>query len=381
MGLSFSNYNIRRSAAAKPERILDALCRYAKSRGYIPCEEADADVEAAVYAPEDSGWISVWSELMSAENGCDMSSAAAWLSKVLKTDVLTAMCCDSDFIFLNLINTRDGVDAWANVGNLYCEPERETDIAAWSGRVKDLQRFEADLNEDGVFAEDFMYTLDEQLGLPGEQGCFDQYSAKDLSENDSVTRLFFSLPDKAADNDLPWLEIKSFGLMPCKKDETMKQTALNKGGASKGLAVAFTGVYVRNDEITFSDVKLEYIENGKWVIVPITLKKYQMVDGGYMYYWEDKEFPIPPAVNPELPMKKLMEKEFYSSFGVRFTPHGDPRKMLDIRLQFMPLENPKGQAVWYVYKLSKTKAAFIEDHNNGSGKYTGILNPDDFDLD
>lgn len=381
MGLSFSNYNIKKSDTAQLESVLNAVKQQAMRLGYTTCEEADADVEAAVYAPEDSGWISVWSELMSVENGCDLSSTAARLSSELKTDVLTAMCCDSDFMFLNLINTQDGTDAWANVGNLYCEPERETNFPAWSGRVKDLQRFEADLNDDNVFAEDFMCTLDEQLGLPGEQGCFNQYSAKDMSGNGSVTRLFFSLPKKAEDNNLPWLEIKSFGLMPCKNDETSKESAVNNGGASKGLAVAFTGDFVRNDEITFSDVQLEYIENGKWVIVPITLKKYHMIDGGYMYYWEDKEFPIPPAVNPELPMKKRMEKEFESSFGVRFTPHGDPREMLDIKLHFMPLENPKGQAVWYVYKHSKTKAAFIEDHNNGSGKHIGLLNPDDYDLD
>ena len=53
----------------------------------------------------------------------------------------------------------------------------------------------------------------------------------------------------------------------------------------------------------------------------------------------------------------------------------------DIKLHFMPLENPKGQAVWYVYKHSKTKAAYIKEFNEDSGKYIGLLNPDDYDLD
>ena len=100
-----------------------------------------------------------------------------------------------------------------------------------------------------------------------------------------------------------------------------------------------------------------------------------------MYYWEDKEFPIPPGADPELPWEKRIKKEFDSSFGVRFTPHGDTRKMLDRKLHFMPLENPKGQAVWFVYKYSKTKAAYIKEFNEDSGKYIGVLNPDDYDLD
>lgn len=381
MGLSFSNYNIKKSDTAHPENVLNAVKQQAISRGYISCGEEDAEVEAAVYAPEDSEWISVWSELMSVENGCDLSSTAARLSGELKTDVLTTMCCDSDFMFLNLINTQDGTDAWANIGSPYCEPERETDFSAWRGKVKSPESFEAAVNEDNVFAEDFMYTLDEQLGLPGEQGCFNKHSAEDMSGNGSVTRLYFALPKKNTDGLPPKLSILSFGLMPCKTDESAKQLALNKGGASKGLAVAFTGDYVENDEITFSDVKLEYIVKGEWVIIPITLKKCRIQGGGYMYYWEDKEFPIPPAVNPELPWDKRMKKEYDSAIGVRFTPHGDPRKMLDIRLHFMPLENPKGQTVWYVYKYSKTKAAYIENFNKDSGKFIGMLNPDDYDLD
>ena len=55
MGLSFSNYNIKKSDTAQLESVLNAVKQQAMSLGYTTCEEADADVEAAVYAPEDNG--------------------------------------------------------------------------------------------------------------------------------------------------------------------------------------------------------------------------------------------------------------------------------------------------------------------------------------
>lgn len=381
MGFTFSNYNIRKTEVMKPEEILNAVNRLMESRGYSAAEEADADGEVVVYNPSDGGWVSVWSELLSVENNCDMSSTAAWLSKELKTDILTAMCCDSDFMSLNLINTQDGTDAWANIQEPYGGIERETNFQAWRGRVKSLEKFEAEVNEDRVFAEDFMYTLDEQLGLPGEQGCFYKDSAEELAEKGSVTRLYFALPKGDIVKQPPMLEVLSFSLCPCKLDVSTKQLAFNKGRASKGIAIAFTGDYVKNEEITFSDVSLEYRINGEWVIIPITLKKCRMVGGEYMYYWEDREFSIPPAANPNLPLEKRIDEEFNRSFGVRFTPHGNPRKLLDIKIHLLPLENPKGQCVWYVYRFRNTKSEYIEWFNETSGSMRGMLNPDDYDLD
>lgn len=82
----------------------------------------------------------------------------------------------------------------------------------------------------------------------------------------------------------------------------------------------------------------------------------------------------------------------YTYFGVRFTPHGNERKFLDIRVRFIPLAHPRGQCCWYAWKGHPSKVAYIEDYNAmldkmGIGTVVDLekvglnkLNPKDHDL-
>ena len=195
--------------------------------------------------------------------------------------------------------------------------------------------------------------------------------------------------DSAFNNDPPKFEIPRFDMMPCEIGRSHCVFVNNKGGGSKGIAVQFQGDYIENDEITFEDVVFEYKQNGEIITVPIKLNKYYPPEGKPVLWWYDKDFIIPPAVSPDIPYNKKMDLEFEKEFGIRFTPCGNSRKTLDIKVFIIPLDNQKGSACWYVYKYHKTKRNYIDSHNEDVDKCylseaqraESLLDPDDFDLD
>lgn len=170
--------------------------------------------------------------------------------------------------------------------------------------------------------------------------------------------------------------------------------AVNKGGASTGIAVEFFGDLTENDEITFEDVTFVSDIERDWKGIPITLKKVKGTKGEVFWYWEDKSFKIPPKVNPNLPFSKQMDIEFKREFGVRFTPKGNPRKVLDIKVAIVPLKyfDRKNAALWYVWKGYGSKKAFIENNHKECRRMFSqmdeselkkdelYLNEEDFDL-
>lgn len=124
--------------------------------------------------------------------------------------------------------------------------------------------------------------------------------------------------------------------------------------------------------------------------IPLQLEKRKTQNGQWIYYAELPEFPIREGVKEDLPWKRKSAEEQKREFGVRFTPEGNPRKLLDITVHFIPLKNPEGQCGWCVWWYYGSKRAFIEEYNQSwneilqmhhSTDGIDLLNIDDYDLD
>lgn len=120
----------------------------------------------------------------------------------------------------------------------------------------------------------------------------------------------------------------------------------------------------------------------------IELKKVDWTKGKKCYYWSDANFPLPPAVSESIPLMKRMNLEFEKEIGIRFTPIGNPRKVLDIKLVVYLLTNSmEGQTSWYVYRYEGSKRKYIEEYNSSwkdtpfEPSLSDLLNPEDYDLD
>lgn len=114
----------------------------------------------------------------------------------------------------------------------------------------------------------------------------------------------------------------------------------------------------------------------------------QLPDGQWAYYPHDPGLRIPPRVDERLPPSKQLEVVYERSITVRFVPHGNPRKILDITVVLVPDQNPEGLFGWNVWKEWGSKKAFIKQFNRiwdrprASGPpeiFPPILREEDFD--
>ena len=141
---------------------------------------------------------------------------------------------------------------------------------------------------------------------------------------------FFALPDnrRGTPDEPPRLTLTDRNILPCTAENDACVMAVNRGGASMGLTVVFTGSYVEREEITFSEVQLEYqfdTRRGTRKILPVALEKRRLPDGTWAYYGELPGFRIPEKIDDRLPFMKQMREEERRGFLLRFTPHGNPR--------------------------------------------------------
>ncbi|MBR5745907.1 MAG: hypothetical protein IKX92_01455 [Clostridia bacterium] len=179
-------------------------------------------------------------------------------------------------------------------------------------------------------------------------------------------------------------------MSPCEIGKDQCCFVINTGGKSKGIAIAFSGSYIEKEDVRFRDVQLEYsLDQHPRKTIPLSLEKKQTQTGQWIYYAELPDFPIREGVKEGLPWKRKSDEVRKRQFGVRFTPEGNPRKLLDITVHFIPLKNPEGQCGWCVWMYSGSKRAYIEEYNRSWGeiieKYHAqgikLLNPSDYDLD
>lgn len=386
MGMTFSNLYIKKNDNYNLENLKDWLTKDMAKQGYTAVENAkDSEISMLIYAPSDSSWISLASDSFMLYSASDIKKTAKPISKAFETDVLTASCMDSDFLLLHLLNAADHTDAWAKIGSLYgMETGKPVHISAWEKKVPDIFQFSKIIKTHYTFAEEALYELaDKAFAMLPEQCCLYVNDTLRL-EQTALTRLYFALPE-TSQTEPPRIEIPMYGLMPCKIGESSCVFAVNKGGASKGISIAFTGDFIENDDLTFENITFEsnYGSDDR-KIISIQPEKVRQKGGGYMLYWEDPDFPIPPKANPKLPISQIQKLEFEREFGVRFTVQGNPRRLLDVTVFIMPLDktDPASSACWYVWRYSGSKEQFIKDHNatwadKDSDQH---LDMDDFDL-
>lgn len=385
MGSWFSNIHIRKNETATEETVEKCIDKFMASKQYLPCtSETDADGAIAIVASEDCCWISIYSDLLSIEEPSKCAEIMVSLSSELQTDALGISCFDSDYLYLNLINTSDKTDAWIGIGSASgLGIKRRSGLSAWKKKVSDFQAFSESAKKKYVFAEEFLAMVERCLELPTIQSSASYEYLRDFELDKKAKHFYFKHPDEMKTKELPVLVQRTSSLDPCFLDKPSSINGLNIGGKSKGLSVFFIGPYVEHDEITFSDVAFIRFKNNCPENNPIELKKVQLTDGQWAYFYHAPDFEIPQKVDERLPVKKRMDAEFERSFAVRFVPHGNPRKILDITVVLVPDENPAGQTGWNVWHSSGSKEEYIERYNRDWGMHipvkNQVLSMEDFD--
>ena len=387
MGLFFTNFHVLKTATVDRSALVEELCRIMKAQGFSVTEDGAADATFYVSDPG-SKWISLCSDMYESISENVRNQLCFPLAKALSTPLLLIACFDSDFTYFNLIDTQKGLDAWARAGEDYYSDPEETEEAYnasdWKGIIDDLVSFEAALKKERVFSEGSLDEIEPLLGMAKGQGCFITDAAEDLS---GTQKICFSLAKSASNQDPPTLVTVQPSLSPCKLGKnTNIICALNQGGASTGLGIAFEGNYIENDELRFENVCLEYEldDHGRRKTMPIELTKRHMKDGRYIYYAEAPDFQIPEKVDPRLKGQKREKEEFKRSFLLRFTPVGNERKVLDICVVLFPLANHAGLCSWCVWHMFGSKEAYIANYNDGWKQFPGanvkLLDINDYDL-
>lgn len=386
MGSWFSNLHIRKQNGLTEAAILQQLREMIVSQQYIAVESAEeADGCFAVLTDEKSGWYSVYSDHFSFADPELYQAYAMPISERLQTDVLGIYCFDSDYLFLNLINAAENQDAWAGVGSAAgLGINRRTNLKAWQNKTGDYDHFRECIRKKYVCAEMVLSDISACIQLPFEYSAASYEYLEELELWDKTVRLYFKLPESTETREPPQLQPRSYPLQPCKLDHPEIVTFLSAGGASKGLSVIFSGAYVEQEEITFSEVELIKSGKGHRESTPISLQKVQLADGHWVYYSHVPDYRILQKADDRLTGAKSVQAENEREITVRFVAHGNPRKVLDITVFLIPDENPAGQAGWNVWYQYGSKKDYIQFYNNLKekfSKYPGTpLREEDFDL-
>ena len=379
MGMFFSSLHFRRRPSLSRERVAEAVCAAWEQQGYRRTDSpGEATLTLDLLGSDDSAWFSLQSEDLDFSDFKSIRELAAPLSRKLKTAVLAISCADSDYLFLNWIDEAAGLDAWANVGRCPGRVPRRTGFSAWKKIVPNLAAFQQAIKADYLFAEESLHALATILDLPEAQ------TLPSPEPDPLAMRLYFAFPNAPASQGHPRLEITLYNRALCQPGKSTHVTALNRGDASKGLAVVFTGPWVENDEIHITDVQLESrMDRSPRSIQPLTLEKVRDEKGNLVLMAKVPQFPLPVPRKMLSTMKQLKE-DFARSFLVRFTPEGESRKYLDINVFFVPLEELAGQCGWCVWAGYPSKEAYIRSYNEGWSKHpeahVQLLNPEDYDL-
>lgn len=384
MGATFTNIHIKKTDTLRREDVEVLLCTTIEKKGFKRTTDIEtADETVILCETNGSGWITVSSGFFDPVPDSDMLLS---ISKELNTDVMSISCFDSDCLNMNLVNAADGTDAWVNVGRFEYE-ERESNYPEWDGKVSDLERFIEVTKSDYVFAEDVLSHMDDLMGLPIVQGGMFGDHPPENGVGVTVKILGFSIVEKSSDAP-PKLQIFHQNGMPAIPGERQSFCITNKGGASKGLGIIFVGDYIKNDEITFTDCSLEFGETS----IPIELKKIKNDDGSCVLVWQGNDIDIPPMPDEKLSYAKRERLEYKRKFIFRYTPDGNNRKFLDIRICVGPLQNwIGGQCVTYVWEPFGSKKKFIAYCNklclarSSYGYFPedriGFIREEDYDID
>ena len=376
MGSWFSNLHIRKNSVLTEATVTDYIREMMSKRQYEPvASEEEADGAFAIVTDDRSQWYSVYSDQFSFDEPGQFTHLGTAMSKALQTDVLGLACFDSDLLILNLIDAANQVDAGAFVGFVPdLDSPEQADLSEWKDKVSDFEHFRESLQQDYVFAEDVLGEIENCIHLPQEHGAAAYDYLDDTGLNEQATYLYFKLSKEEAPLEPPQLMQLNNSLSPYYLGQPAVIRAINMGGASKGLSVYFIGSYVEKEEITFSEVSWVVWKKDRPEYIPIALQKIQLKNGQWAYHYHDPEYPIPEKVDEHLPPAKHQRVMFERRIGVRFIPQGNPRKILDISVVFVPDQNPQGQTGWNVWCQYGSKQAYIEAYNAQQSRFQ--MNPD-----
>lgn len=362
MGSWFSNLHIRKNEEIKKDIVCDCIKDTLASKKYelVACEQ-DADVVVAVLESQDGQWISICSQAFNHDDPESCKEVATPLSEKLHTDVLGIACFDSDYLYLNLINTQDSIDAWVGVGaGKEVGISRRNNLTAWKKKVADYAAFSAASKCSYICADDFLTAVEGCLGLPAEQGGISLDYLQDTSLQQGATLLYFQR-EEGTSVEGPQLRIWFIRYtLPCFDGQKNHVDFVNDSDEASGLSVYFLGSYVQHEEITFSEVKLKCPLQPP---IDIALDKIQLPDGQWAYYYHNPEILLPPGAPKRMKWEKRYHLELERKVEFSFVPRGNPRKMLDITVVFVPDGNPNNQARWNIWERHGSKEAFINWHN------------------
>ena len=385
MGSWFSNLHIRKNSVLTVTAVVEYIRKQMESKQYLPAaSEEEADGAFAIVHDSNTQWFSVYSDLFSFDDPSQFANYAVPMSKALETDILGISCFDSDYLYLNLIDAANNVDAWVGVGSAAgLGIRRRTNLSAWKNKVQDFSGFKERVKQPYDFAEDVLSEIEHCIHLPQEQGAASYEYLSDFGLHEQAVFLYFKLPEAMKTQEAPKLVPYTPSLMPCFLDRPSLVEGINVGGASRGLSVYFLGPYVEKEEITFPDVCFVQWKNNQTISIPFKLKKIQLADGQWAYYHHDPGYKILPKVDDQLPMMKRMQTESKHCITVRFVPQGDPRKVLDITVMLVPDQNPEGRTTWNVWHQFGSKKAFIQYHNTNWSRFPNgtalLMREEDYD--
>ena len=167
MGYSFSNIQIKnKGQAVDVDRVLEVLTAGKNLRKAKPEEEAD--ILIVIHPGKDDGWTTVVSDLIDQDER-ELNACARRLSEAFRTEALIIGCFDSDYLFLNLLDTRNDVDIWAACGHYPGKAPRRSNYKAWKDYVTDVNAFREAMRKDRVFAEECLEEVEPILNLPTAQ--------------------------------------------------------------------------------------------------------------------------------------------------------------------------------------------------------------------
>lgn len=362
MGNWFSNLHIRKTETLTTEHVCDSIREILSEKNYTVAACAqEADMVAAVLDPRDSQWISVYSQILAHDDPESCKAFAAPLSAKLHTDVLGIACFDSDYLYLNLINTEENADAWIGIGSgKDVGISRRNNLTAWKKKVTDYSGFPAAVKGEYVCAEDFLPTAANHLNLPTVQSCASLESMQEPACQQRAIFLYFRQEPGACHRGGE-LEIHNRRYaVPCFHGRKNSISVLNTGEAFCGLWIYFLGPYVEQEEIIFSDVKLERFGQPPMALLP---NKVQLPDGQWSYCCHIPELPVPPGIPRRVKPENRYWLEKERVLTLSFIPKGNPQKMLDITVVIVPDGSPDHCAKWNIWEPHGSKGAFIKHHN------------------
>lgn len=360
MGSWFANLHIRKNETATAKTVADCLKTMMEQWGYESVDsETDADATVALLESGDCGWISVCSELFAHDDTLSCKKIAEPISTKLHTDVLGIACFDSDYMYLNLLNAEQELDAWVGIGSgKDVGIDRRTGVTAWKKKVTDYPAFSAAAKQKYVCAEEFLMQAAPCLGISPEQS---MVTPKDAERMESAQYFYFRMQEDTEPVLLPQLSLYSMDAkLPCLIDRCSELHIFSWGTAAYGLSLYLIGPGVEDGTLTFSDVC--FGRHGR--AFPIMLEKKQLPDGRWAYAYHDPEFPIPEGPPKRLKWEKQRSILWEKHMDLQFVPRGDSRKTLDIIVAVVPDQNPQGQFQWNVWASYGSKAEFIKHHNS-----------------